>query len=337
MCAAIDKTKGGIVCAGSWIVDLVHDIEHWPREQDLVRIDNQYTGIGGGAANVISDLRSLGVAIPLTPVGKIGKDRYGDIALEHCRNFDLSTEYMVRVDETPTAHTHVMNVPGGSRTFFYRPGTNDTFCANDIPIQKLADSGSRFFYLGYLLLLRDLDTIQADGTTRAASVLHKARAAGMETCVDLVSTDTEDFQSVVTATLPSIDYLFANEAEAARACGLKVPNNAKAWGEKQAIESASRLIEQGVQKAIIVHSPDGALYLGKDGTSVWSEPEQVPQAEIFSSVGAGDAFCAGTLYALHEGWDIDQALDLAHRVAGASLRGRTATDAIPKLSELNRQ
>jgi len=278
MNAATDKTKGGIVCAGSWIVDLVHDIEHWPRERDLVRIDNQYTGIGGGAANVISDLRSLGVAIPLTPVGKLGTDRYGDIALEHCRHFDLSTEYMVRADDTPTAHTHVMNVPGGSRTFFYQPGTNDTFSA-----------------------------------------------------------DTEDFQTVVSATLPAIDYLFANEAEAARACGLKVPTDAKAWGEKQAIESASRLLEQGVKKAIIVHSPDGALYLGQDGTSVWSEPEQVPQAEIFSSVGAGDAFCAGTLYALHEGWDIDQALDLAHRVAGASLRGRTATDAIPKLSELNRE
>ena len=334
MSTGSDKTKGGIVCAGSWIVDLVHDIEHWPREQDLVRIDNQYTGIGGGAANVISDLKSLGVDIPLTPVGKIGTDRYGDIALEHCRKFDLTTDYLVRVDDTPTAHTHVMNVPGGGRTFFYQGGTNDTFTTSDIPIQTLANNGTRLFYLGYLLLLGDLDTIQADGTTRAAKVLSEARSAGMTTCVDLVSTDTEDFKAVVNASLPSIDYLFVNEIEAARASGLSVPNDANAWGQQEAMSAASHLLEQGGEKAIIVHSPQGALYLGQDGNSVWSVPEQVPPEAIVSSVGAGDAFCAGALYAIHEGWDFEQALQLAHRVAGASLKGRTATDAIPKLSEL---
>ena len=106
------------------------------------------------------------------------------------------------------------------------------------------------------------------------------------------------------------------------------------WGKQEAMKAASLLLEQGVQRAVIVHSPKGALYLGQHGNSVWSEPEQIPQKEIISSVGAGDAFCAGALYAIHEGWDMEQALQLAHRVARASLGGRTATDAIPKLSEL---
>jgi len=329
-----DKSKGGIVCAGSWIVDLVHDIEHWPHEQDLVRIDNQYTGIGGGAANVISDLRSLGIDIPLTPVGKIGKDRYGDIALEHCRKFELTTEYMVQVDDTPTAHTHVMNVPGGSRTFFYQGGTNDTFTSEDIPIQALARTGARLFYLGYLLLLGDLDTIQANGTTHASNVLNEASAAGMQTCVDLVSTDSKEFSTVVKATLPSVDFLFVNEVEAARACGLPAPKDTSAWGKTEAMEAAKRLVQLGAKKAVIVHSPRGALYLSKDGNSYWSVPKQVPQEHIISSVGAGDAFCAGALYGIHEGLDLQQTMQLAHRVAGASLSGRTATDAIPNLSQL---
>jgi len=156
----------------------------------------------------------------------------------------------------------------------------------------------------------------------------------MTTCVDLVSTDSDDFQAVVNATLPSIDYLFVNEVEAARASGLKVPNDANAWGKQEAMTAANRLLEQGVDKGIIVHSPQGALYLGQDGKSVWSVPEPVPKQAIVSSVGAGDAFCAGALYAIHEGWEFEQALQLAHRVAGASLKGRTATDAIPKLSEI---
>jgi len=139
---------------------------------------------------------------------------------------------------------------------------------------------------------------------------------------------------VVNATLPAIDYLFVNEVEAARASGLKVPIDTNTWGKQEAMTAAIRLLEQGVNKAIIVHAPEGALYLGQDGNSVWSVPEPVPAEAIVSSVGAGDAFCAGALYAIHEGWEFEQALQLAHRVAAASLRGRTATDAIPKLSEI---
>ena len=48
--------RSGVICAGNWIVDLVHDIDHWPAESNLTRISAQTRGIGGGAANVISSV-----------------------------------------------------------------------------------------------------------------------------------------------------------------------------------------------------------------------------------------------------------------------------------------
>ncbi len=334
MAAENKQARRGIICAGNWIVDLVHDVEHWPYEHDLVRINKQNTGIGGGAANVISDLTSLGADFPLLPVGKIGTDQYGDFVLAHCQQFNLSTEYLVRAKGTATAHTHVMNVPGSSRTFFYQGGTNDTFGPADIPMQTLADTGARLFYLGYLLLLAKLDTILDDGTTYAASVLEQAKALGMQTCVDLVSTDTPQFMSIVNATLHSIDYLFVNEVEAARACGMDVPKGDKKWTSQDTKNAATTLLERGVQQGVFVHTPDTALYQARDGTELWCAPEPVPQDNIVSAVGAGDAFCAGALYGIHEGWDMEETLKLAHRVAGASLSGQTATDCIPTLKKL---
>ena len=329
----MSDAPGGIVCAGNWIVDLVHDVERWPRESDLVRIGHQLSGIGGGAANVVTDLRHMGVHFPLIPVGKVGMDRFGDMALAHCEAVGLDTAFMVRVRETPTAHTHVMNVAGRSRTFFYQGGTNDTLCSDDIPIAALAATGARLFYLGYLLLLAELDAIQSNGNSNAASVLQAARDAGMQTCVDLVSTDAPDFAAVVMATLPAIDYLFVNEVEAARACGLQAFTDGK-WGQGQADTCARRLLDQGVQCAVIVHAANGALWLGQDGTRVWADALPVPVERIVSPVGAGDAFCAGALYAIHERGSPAEALSLAHRVAAASLTGRTATDGIPLLSTL---
>ncbi|WP_164999663.1 PfkB family carbohydrate kinase [Salinicola tamaricis] len=63
-------------------------------------------------------------------------------------------------------------------------------------------------------------------------------------------------------------------------------------------------------------------------------PAPVPAAAIVSPVGAGDAFAAGVLHGLHEGWTPEATIQLAFRAAAACLGGRTASDAIPTLSVL---
>ena len=44
--------QSGIVCAGNWIVDIIHDISEWPKKSDLVIITDQTIGVGGGGAIV---------------------------------------------------------------------------------------------------------------------------------------------------------------------------------------------------------------------------------------------------------------------------------------------
>ena len=57
--------RSGIICAGNWIVDLVHDVDRWPNESELVRIGTQARGVGGGAANVITTLAKLETGLSL--------------------------------------------------------------------------------------------------------------------------------------------------------------------------------------------------------------------------------------------------------------------------------
>ena len=54
----------------------------------------------------------------------------------------------------------------------------------------------------------------------------------------------------------------------------------------------------------------------------------VEPKNIVGSVGAGDAFAAGMLYALHENWPLQNALQLAHATAAASLRSATTVEAV---------
>lgn len=329
-----DQERSGVICAGHWIVDIVHDIDTWPEQNDLVRISDQTLGIGGGAANVITDLRSFGVNFTLTPVGKLGCDVYGDFAMAHCEQYQLQTQFLAREKETPTGHTHVMNVAGQSRTFFYQGGTNDTLSLEDFNFPQLEAMGAKIFYLGYPVLLEQLDLIDGENNTQASLVLEKARDTGMLTCVDLVSVDTDNFAEVVNASLRNIDYLIINEIEAARATGIPITNSNNEVQRDALLASALALLDKGIHKAVVIHTSELALWIDKSEVPVWSCPEPMPAAEIISTVGAGDAFCAGVIYGIHENWSIDNTLTLAHSAARTALSGQTATDGIKPLEQL---
>lgn len=318
-------TAKGIICAGNWIVDIVHTIDAWPRKSDLVHIRDEVVGVGGGPANVALGLRAMGFADPIYGIGLLGPDQHAQVVLDACQRAGIDTQGLRQSNKAPTGHTHVMTVPGDSRTFFYHPGTNDLLDAADFP--QLAPA--QMFYLGYINLLGALDRIAPDGTTAAAKVLAQARAAGMMTCVDLVSSDTPDFARVIAASLPHIDMLFLNEVEAARATGLTISGA----DDRDGIAAAAQKLVMGGAGAVVIHTPALSLWLTTDQT-ISSTPDPVDPAAIVSPVGAGDAFCAGVIYGVYHGWPPPRCMTLGHRAAAAALRGATATSGIPPLDSL---
>ena len=323
--------RSGIICAGNWIVDIVHKIDQWPRESDLVRINQQERDIGGGAANVISVLAKLETGLPLWPIGAIGDDENGRYITGRCVDLGLAIHLFSTKKNVATAHTHVMSVAGQSRTFFYHGAANDVLSEEDFPPDAMEATNARVFYLGYLNLLAALDKVDDSGSSSAATILGRAQNAGMVTCVDLVSVDRPDFAECLKPALPCIDHLILNEVELARASGNKPATQGAEPCEDDLVGMAGDLIEAGVRKAVVVHCPQKAIWIGSDG-QVHSVPANpLPRDEVVSHLGAGDAFCAGILYAIHEGWEPRKALELGHAIARASLRGVTATEAIPRL------
>lgn len=321
-------TGRGIICAGNWIVDIVHVIDHFPALSELVTIGHEVEGIGGGAANVLMALDAFDLGVPLWAMGLLGQDRHGQTCRRTLQQTRADLRWLGATDRGCTAHTHVMAVPGQSRTFFYHPGCNDLLSAEDLPVEEAARQGAGLFYLGYLNLLGRLDAIQPDGSTGAAQVLARARAAGLVTCVDLVSKSGPGFARVVAAALPHVDHLFLNEVEAALATGLPIQGPQDARGLEAA---AQALLRGGVRRAVVIHTPDLGLWVSRDQVVI-RPPD--PVGLVVNPLGAGDAFCAGVLWAIHEGWSPVQALTLGHRAAAECLKGDTATGTIPKLSRL---
>ena len=58
-----------------------------------------------------------------------------------------------------------------------------------------------------------------------------------------------------------------------------------------------------------------------------------PTGAVVGANGAGDAFAAGMIYGLHEGWPIADCLRLAHASAAASMRAVSTTDGVAPVGE----
>ena len=319
--------RSGIICAGNWIVDLIHDLDRWPNESELVRIGTQARGVGGGPANVITALAKLETGLPLYPMGAIGEDEYGAFILKECRLLGLPTSGLISKTDVATAHTHVMSVAGQSRTFFYQGGANDTLNINDFPEGTFKDTSARIFYLGYLTLLRDLDQILDDNSTNAAWVLKRAQNAGLITCIDLVSIHHSQFSRIVESAAPFVDFLISNEIEAAQATGTNVDPETLT-NPDMLIQMAQGMLDLGVRKAVIIHCVERVVWVEANKDAFIIEIEPLRPEEIASNLGAGDAFCAGLLYGIHESRGPERSIQLGNAVAQASLKGLTATSAI---------
>ena len=61
---------------------------------------------------------------------------------------------------------------------------------------------------------------------------------------------------------------------------------------------------------------------------------KVPKDDIKGSVGAGDAFCAGCLYGLYNGYQSRQILEFASAVAACSLLEVNSVDGMKPKKEI---
>ncbi len=317
--------RAGLLAAGNWIIDHVKIIDRFPEQDTLASILSRSRGTGGSPYNVLVGLAKLGAAFPLEAAGLVGHDEDGQTILADCRAFGIDASRLRASEAAGTSYTDVMTVQStGRRTFFHSRGANSLLAEEHI---DLSTSRARIFLLGYLLLLDELDRLGTDGATGASRVLRRARELGFRTAVDVVSEDSDRFPVVVTPALPHTDYLFVNEFEASRSTGMAV-HTGGALDFRLVSRAAARLLELGVHEWVIVHAPEGALARHRDGTEHVQGSVRVPAERIAGAAGAGDAFAAGVLLGLHEGWPMPEGLRLGVCAAAASLFKPTCTESI---------
>jgi sugar/nucleoside kinase (ribokinase family) len=321
MKATSASARRGLLAGGNWIIDQVKIIDVYPHPEQLANIRSQSQGTGGAPYNVLMDLALARAPFPLFAAGLVGDDSLGKQILADCKAHKIDARHLGTTSKAPTSYTDVMTEAGqGRRTFFHARGANALWRGEDLEFKK---TRARIFHLGYLLLLDALDQPDEKFGTQAAKLLAAAQAAGLKTSV----------MRIVTPALKHVDYCILNEIEAGKTTGFKIR---LADGRVDTValrHAAGALLQRGVREVVVIHFPEGAFARTRRGDDFWQSSLKLPPDYVAGTAGAGDAFCAGVLWGLHEGWETQRLLLTGVCLAAASLSDATCTAGVKSLSQ----
>lgn len=324
----------GITIAGNILTDYVKTVSTYPRPGNLADIFEVQQAVGGCVPNTLIDLARMGGSIPLRAVGRVGDDEAGRLVLNVMQREGIDISGVSVSDKKKTSFSDAMcAVDTGERTFFHYRGANAEFSPAHIAPQSLTCD---LFHIGYILLLDAFDAQDSEYGTVMARCLHDLQEKGIRTSIDVVSGEAGLFQEKVIPALHYCDYAIMNEFEAGSVSGLPARREDGTLVMENIIKTMEFMIRQGVRRRVIVHCPEAGFCLdAKEGLFV--EPSlKLPKGYIKGSVGAGDAFCAGCLYAIYHEKDPKWMLRYAAAAAAANLSAADSISGMKPYDDLQR-
>jgi len=284
------------------------DDAQWQEVHGLLRSNGIELASGGSCANTIAAMGLMGASVSYA--GRIGDDSLGqsyrESLLAACGGHALQV-----TGEHPTGKCLSIISPDAERTMLTDLGASITMPGLDDFDQSIRDSGI-LHVTGYLLLgepmaSRCMEAIAIANQEEILVSIDLADPFVVEACREPIMNILEEFAGVV--------FLNAEEARALLGCG---PKEAAA---KLAEDIGHVVVKNGSKGSIVCHG-------GK------THEIGVHPTEAIDTTGAGDAYAAGYLYGIAEGWDPARAGDLGARIAsltvgqmGAVCRDREALEA----------
>ncbi len=163
--------------------ETVRPIEDILRPGHLTKVGPAVLSTGGVVSNTGLALFRLGVPVRL--MGKVGTDLFGEAILGAFRAHDPAlVDGMIVMENEITSYTLVLNPPGIDRIFLHCSGANDTFSAEDVPLDRILPA--RIFHFGYPPLMR---RIYQDGGAELRNIFEAVRSLGVTTSLDMTQPD----------------------------------------------------------------------------------------------------------------------------------------------------
>lgn len=277
--------------------------------------------LGGTATNVAVGAARLGRRTAV--LTKVGPDDFGSYVRDALAGFGVDASYVATSPDllTPVVFC-ALNPPEDPPLLFYRlPTAPDlTLTAADVPWDLVAE-------VALLWVTGTGVSVEPARQTQLDMLAHRGRpdsSACRWTVLDLdwramFWPSPQDARREYERLLENVTVAVGNRAEVEVAVGTADPE-----------EAARRLLDRGVEIALVKKGADGVLVATARGmTTVAAQ-----RIEVVCGLGAGDAFGGALIHGLLSGWEPVRCAEYAN-AAGAIVASRLAcADAMPTIDEL---
>ena len=279
--------------------------------------------LGGTATNVAVGAARLGRRTAV--LTKVGPDSFGEFVREALAGFGVDPGYVGTAPGllTPVVFCELDPAEDPALFFYRQPIAPDlTIVDEDIPWDVVRDVPV-FWVTGTGA------SVEPSRTSQLAMLKHRGRlnpGSGRHTVLDLdwrpmFWSSPDQASAEYDALLDHVTVAVGNRAEVEVAVGSSDPD-----------EAATRLLDRGLELALVKMGGEGVLVATPDSRDVVA-PHPV---EVVCGLGAGDAFGGALVHGLLAGWEPATIARYAN-AAGAIVASRlSCADAMPTLDELTR-
>lgn len=298
-----------VLVVGEINVDLILQGAHaFPTPGKEVLVDDVVMTLGSASAICAMGLSRLGT--PVTFLGKVGADPWGEYCVETMRSGGIDATSVIREPRLKTGVTVSITSPR-DRALVSFLGAIGALVGDDVPdraFQGFAHVHVSSYYLQ--------EGLRPD----CRALFARAHAAGLSTSLDPGFDPSERWGTDIVDTLAEADLFFPNEVELA---GIT--------GRTDVAEALSRL-ENGRTRTVAKLGAQGCMTLEA------GRPLAVPAfpTEPLDTTGAGDSFDAGFLHAWLSGMPLVECLRWGAACGSLSTRGLGGTSRQASPEEVER-
>ncbi|MBX3013653.1 MAG: carbohydrate kinase family protein [Caldilineaceae bacterium] len=272
--------------------------------------------LGGNGGIAAYALARLGAPVALASA--IGQDSAGDLLQGWLQQAGVDLRALRRQPTAATSTTTVVSDQIQNRLAFHHAGASHQYAPADLPAPLVAQSD--------LLLIAAFTLFRQWRPQGFAQLLATAKAAGTITALDIGPAIGQPVTlAEVAPLLPLVDYFICNEHELGVCCGVAETATASALGMAQ-------ILAAGAGCAVVKRGAAGALVQSQQDAQAAIVPGLTVAAHL--TVGAGDSFNAGFLYAIHQGMVPLEAARFANAVAARVVASAQGALGAPTLAQV---
>lgn len=295
----------GVTGFGALNMDRILFVNKIPGRDDEGYVNSIELRPGGSAPNTAVGLSRLGIESRC--IGGVGSDPEGSAMIEALRKEGVCTDGII-VKEGRSGTALVMVDPDGLRSILIDPGVNDSIGIEDIDIARVESSD--------LLHLTSFICRNADTSFRTQ--LDIVGKTDLPVSLDPGQLYAERGIQSLSPLIARCKIFMPNEAELHLITGMSIEAGAR------------KLIDAGAEIVVVKRGMRGSFVT--DGKREVQVP--VHGERGLDTTGAGDAYNAGFIYGVLNGFDLGQSCEAGSRVAWFSVQKPGARDGLPSLDEL---